>query len=96
MSDRVVSWIRTIVPVLWGSLIAWAFRTFDWLEGALEYLHLDPHDPALIAGLTVAAIGAWYALVRWAEPRLPEWVTRIVLGSAREPEYGPARGRHVA
>jgi hypothetical protein len=37
--------------------------------------------------LVVASIAVWYAIARWLEPRLPDWLTRLVLGSAAAPTY---------
>lgn len=89
MSDRIVSWIRTVVPSLWGSLIVWVLAQVPSLVGALEALHIDPQSPAVVGLVTTVAIGAWYALWRWLEPRIPDWLTRLVLGSAKAPSYSP-------
>ena len=50
---------------------------------------------ATIALPILAAVisAAWYAFWRWLEPRLPDWLTRAVLGSARTPTY---QGKHEA
>lgn len=96
LSDAVVSWIRTIVPIVWGSLVTSVLTAVDWLPGVLEYLHLDPSAPVVVTTVTGVAVAAWYSLWRWLEPRIPAWLARVALGSAREPEYGPARGRHAA
>jgi hypothetical protein len=87
MSDRIVSWIRTVVPSLWGSLIVWLLAQVPALVGVLETLHIDPQSPAVVGLVTTVAIGAWYALWRWVEPRIPDWLTRLVLGSAQAPTY---------
>jgi hypothetical protein len=47
--------------------------------------------PILIAVITAA----WYALCRWFEPRMPDWLTRALLGSARAPVYQPITGSQV-
>ncbi|MCO1338097.1 hypothetical protein BJH93_04185 [Kocuria polaris] len=77
--------LRTIVPTLWGGLIT-------WLIGALPVLaplraDLLAYGDLLVPALASIIIGAWYALWRWAEPRLPAWLTRIVLGSNQAPVY---------
>lgn len=41
----------------------------------------------VVSLLVVASIAAWYAVARWLEPRLPDWLTRVVLGSAAAPTY---------
>lgn len=83
--------LRTIVPALWGSLIA-------WLIGALPILAPLESDllglaNVLLPIITAVIIGAWYAFWRWLEPRLPDWLTRAVLGSAKTPNYD---GKHEA
>lgn len=85
------AFLRTIVPALWGSFIA-------WLIGALPILAPLESQLAGLAELalpviTAVIIGAWYAFWRWLEPRLPDWLTRAVLGSAKTPSYA---GKHEA
>jgi hypothetical protein len=77
--------LRTLVPALWGSVIA-------WLIGVLPILAPMEADLAGLADvalpvITAVIIGAWYAFWRWLEPRLPDWLTRAVLGSAKTPTY---------
>ena len=83
--------LRTIVPSLWASFINWALIVVPLLE---------PHREELLAyGLPLAAVAtalltaAWYAFWRWLEPKLPNWLKRAVLGSAKAPIYA---GKHVA
>jgi hypothetical protein len=83
--------LRTTVPALWGSFIA-------WLIGLLPILAPLETDLAGLADIalpviTAVIIGAWYARGRWLEPRLPDWLTRAVLGSAKTPVYP---GKHAA
>lgn len=87
MSDKIVSLIRTAVPVLWGSVIAWLL-TLAPLDPAVTEV-LRSFDEALVA----VVIAGFYAAARWAEPHLPDWLTVVLLGSAREPEYQP---KHAA
>ena len=80
--------LRTVVPALWGSFIA-------WLVGLLPLLAPFQSDLTGLADIalpviTAVIIGAWYAFWRWLEPRLPDWLTRAVLGSAKTPTYGTA------
>jgi hypothetical protein len=83
--------LRTLVPALWGSLIA-------WLVGVLPILAPLESDlmglaNVLLPIITAVIIGAWYAFWRWLEPRLPDWLTTAVLGSAKTPSYD---GKHEA
>lgn len=77
--------LRTIVPALWGSFIGWLLGLVPLLEPLREQL-LSYGDLAVpvIAGIL---IGAWYTFWRWLEPRLPDWVKVIVLGSSHAPVY---------
>lgn len=83
--------LRTVVPALWGSFIA-------WLVGILPLLAPFQGDLTGLAQvalpvITAVIIGGWYAFWRWLEPRLPDWLTRAVLGSAKTPAY---EGKHEA
>ena len=89
ISDRAVSYLRTVVPVLWGSLVAWLLTVVVLPAEVTDLLSSD----LAITAVTAVAVGAWYVAWRWAEPRIPDWLTRIVLGSAQTPTY---TGRHAA
>lgn len=80
--------LRTIVPALWGSAITWAIGVAPALAPMQGQL-LGLADLALPV-ITAVIIGAWYALWRWLEPRLPDWLTRALLGSAKTPVYPAA------
>ena len=83
--------LRTVVPALWGSFIAWLIGVLP----ILAPLEADLRGLAdiLLPIITAVIIAAWYALWRWLEPRLPDWLTRAVLGSAKTPVYD---GKHEA
>ena len=85
--------LRTVVPALWGSFIS---LLLGWAP------LLEPLEPQLLAyGEVIVPIlaalitGAWYALWRWLEPRLPDWLTRLFLGSAKTPTYEPKHATEV-
>lgn len=86
--------LRTVVPVLWGSLIGWLLGLLPVLEplrgSLLEYGDL------LAPIMGAVLIAAWYAFWRWLEPKLPDWLTRAVLGSAKTPTYSGAGSAVVA
>ncbi|WP_154605975.1 hypothetical protein [Arthrobacter sp. AQ5-05] len=77
--------LRTIVPALWGSFIGWALALIPAMEPLRAQLLTYGDLAAPIIGAVI--IGAWYALWRKLEPRLPDWLTRILLGSAKTPTY---------
>lgn len=82
--EKVPAYLRTVVPTLWGGLIAWLLVHASWIPVEIaEYLKSDP-VVVVVSGLAVLA---WYALWRKVEPRLPAWFTRIVLGSNLSPTY---------
>ena len=84
LSDRAVSYLRTIAPVLWGSLLAAVLPSLPWLPvEVVEWLSGDAASLAFAAAL----IAAWYVVWRHVEPHVPDWLTRIVLGSAQSPAY---------
>ena len=83
--------LRTLIPALWGSLIAWLIGVLP----ILAPLEADLRGLAdiLLPVITAVIIGAWYALWRWLEPNLPDWLTAAVLGSSKTPVYV---GKHEA
>jgi len=84
LSDRAVSYLRTIVPVLWGSLLSAVLPSLPWLPD--EVTAWLSGDAASLA-VTALAIAAWYVAWRHLEPHVPDWLTRLVLGSAQPPAY---------
>ena len=87
--------LRTVVPALWGSLIAWLIGVLPIL--APLQADLTGLADIILPILTAVIIAAWYAFWRWLEPRLPDWLTRAVLGSSKTPVYpaGPVAGSQV-
>lgn len=85
ISDKVVSYLRTVVPVLWGSVVSFIlqFVGSDLNEPISNALNSEPVGIAV----TAIVIGVWYWLWRRVEPHIPDWLTRIVLGSAKAPTY---------
>lgn len=81
--DIGVSIIRTVVPALWGSALAWLLTQVPALEPVLN----APGMTGLGAVLAATLVGLWYALFRSIEAKLPAWLTVLVLGSNRPPTY---------
>ncbi|GAA1498827.1 hypothetical protein [Paeniglutamicibacter kerguelensis] len=87
-----ISILRTIAPAMWGSFIVCLLG----VAPVLKPLRADllAYGDLAVPVISAFIIGAWYALWRWLEPKLPDWLTRAVLGSAKAPVY--AQGRHEA
>ncbi|MEV5538466.1 hypothetical protein AB0L13_16545 [Saccharopolyspora shandongensis] len=91
MSDQLRSWLRTIVPAAWSTLVAYlvTLGAPAWLVDAL-----GDAGPTLVVPLVLAAV---YAGLRRIEPHMSPLLTRILLGSNTPPDYPPAStGRHAA
>ncbi|MFD6163696.1 hypothetical protein ACFWFR_00790 [Oerskovia sp. NPDC060287] len=83
ISDRAVSYLRTVVPVLWGSAVAWLLTVVVLPAEVTDLLTSD----LAVTAVTALVVGAWYIAWRWAEPHIPDWLTRLALGSAQTPIY---------
>jgi hypothetical protein len=81
--DVGVSIIRTVVPGAWGAALAWLATQVPAFEPVLN----APGMAGIGAALALALIGAWHALFRSIENKLPAWLTVLVLGSNKQPSY---------
>lgn len=85
MSDKLTSWLRTILPVAWSLLVSWLIakglphELTDWLSGLGEQ----------VVNLVIA--GVLYGFARWVEPHLPNWLTGLFFGSVKQPVYPVSR-----
>jgi hypothetical protein len=79
MPDFLTSLLRTYVPIAVGALVSWLLTLGVELDAETQ--------AGLIVALTGLSQAAYYALVRAVEPHMPDWLTRIVLGSAKAPAY---------
>lgn len=95
MSDQITSYLRTYVPktygYLLGLLLAWLGSNAPWVLAVLDFLGVDLGSEVVVAFLVTAVVGvteaAYYWLLRRLEPRLPDWLTRALLGSSASPLY---------
>lgn len=83
--DVGVSIIRTVVPGLWGSALAWLATQVPAFEPVLN----APGMAGIGSALAGALILAWYSLFRSIEGKLPAWLTVLVLGANTPPTYQP-------
>ena len=79
MSDYLVSILRTLIPTLWGSVIAWLISLAPVLDSVRDELE------GLGLVLAAVCIAVYYAIVRVVEPHIPGWLARVLLGSSRSP-----------
>lgn len=87
ISDKVTSLLRTVVPVAWGYIVTWVLANIPAAADFLAAFGVDLNSVATVNFVTGLATIGWYAAWRWLEPRLPNWLTRLVLGSAKAPTY---------
>lgn len=91
MNDRITSWLRTITPKVWGAtitaLLVWLAIHAPWIIDGLNLLEIDLLSAPVLLVVDTIVTAAWYAAWRWVEPRLPAWLTKTVLGSAKAPTY---------
>ncbi|WP_409466611.1 DUF6519 domain-containing protein [Amycolatopsis sp. GA6-003] len=89
LGDHLTSWLRTVVPGLWSALVAW-----------LVSLGLPSSVTDAVAGLgnqviVPLVLAVVYALLRQLEPKMPPWLTRVLLGSNRPPSYAETEADHA-
>ena len=84
MSDRITSYLRTAVPLAWGWAVSQLVLAVPGLP--VEVVDLLRSD-AMVTAVSFLVALAWYFVWRRLEPHLPDWATRLVLGSASAPVY---------
>lgn len=84
LRDYGVSVIRTAVPAAWGYFLTWVATQVPALADTLN----DPSAVGVSGFAVLVLTTAWYLLMRWLEPKLPAWLTVLVLGANARPSYG--------
>ena len=82
-----VAYLRTIVPVLLGSLITWLLATFTWASAAVGYVEVNlgaDWRNLLYAAATAAVIALYYYGARQIGRRWPK-AEKWLLGSSATP-----------
>lgn len=84
LSDYASSVIRTIVPAVWGTALAWLVSV-----GVLDQAAADGPGVAVGGFLVTICIGGFYIVARWLETQkwFPRWVSGILFGTSTAPRY---------
>lgn len=83
LSDKAVSYLRTVVPIGWGLVVTWLLANVP----ALSNFPIDLNNPSVVGIVTAGAIALWYVIWRAVEKKIPNWLTSLVLGSSKQPAY---------
>lgn len=83
MSDWLRSVVRTVLPGAWAALVLWLV-SLGLPSSAADWLGSESVVTKLV---DLASLAVVYGFVRWVEPRMPDWLTRTLLGSATAPTY---------
>jgi hypothetical protein len=81
MSDKIVAWLRTVLPGAYSALVAY-FVTLGLPTWVTDLLG-DASEQ--VVGVVILAVV--YPVLRWLEVRTPDWLSRLLMGSARPPTY---------
>ncbi|TCO64399.1 hypothetical protein [Actinocrispum wychmicini] len=81
MSDQLVGWLRTVVPATWSAFVTWlaTLAVPNTITGPLGQA-----GELVVAPIVIAIV---YPLLRAVEAHLPDWLTRVLLGSCKVPTY---------
>lgn len=78
LSNFVTSWIRTTIPIVVGTVVAWLNARYSWID-------IDTAQAtAWAVGGTVAV---YYTVVHWLVQRFPK--VGVLLGVPKLPYYKP-------
>lgn len=79
--------LRTIVPVLWGGLVAFLVGK-GWVTPELAET-MRGWESAIVAGVGVVATAVVYQVANWLlkQPWFPDAVARLFTGSTKTPRY---------
>ncbi len=78
MSDKVIAWVRTVLPGLWAGLLVAVGIPGETVAalGVVGEIVVYP-----------VVLGAVYALLQWLQTRVPTWLARVLAGSEKTPTY---------
>jgi len=78
--NKGISLLRTGVPAVWGYVLTLVAERLPVLTPLLD-------DPQVFGAFAAVTMFVWYAIMRWVEPKLPAWLTTLVLGANAVPVY---------
>jgi chromate transport protein ChrA len=82
MSDKVISWLRTVVPALWALLVTYLVTRIPALSGIADGL-----NGVGLSILVPVAVAVWKLVFNAAENALPSWLSAVLLGHPAVPVY---------
>lgn len=82
MSNYVTSLIRTVAGLAVGTLIGWLVA-----RGIVDETTAAETTAGIVALVVAVLNAAYYALLRWLEPRTPDWFRPFIVDT--EPTYSP-------
>lgn len=86
MSDWLRSVLRTVLPGAWSAVVLW-LASLGLPQAAVDWLNSESVATQVVQLVQLGVFAIVYGFVRWVEPYLPDWLTRVFLGSAKQPQY---------
>ena|ERR1700742_3258194 len=87
MNDMLTSWVRTVVPAAWSTVISLAV-----VHGLLSASDASAANGIAGTVLVPFVLAVLYAGLRWLETQawVPRWLATLLLGSSKTPAYSPS------
>lgn len=82
-SDWLRSVVRTVLPGAWSAFVLW-LASLGLPQSFTDWLNSETVATQVVQ---LAAFAVVYGFVRYIEPHIPDWLTRVFLGSAKQPTY---------
>lgn len=83
MSDWLRSVLRTVLPGAWSAVVLW-LASLGLPQVAVDWLNSESVATQVVQ---LAVFAIVYGFIRYIEPHIPDWLTRVFLGSAKPPVY---------
>lgn len=87
VSNAMLAFWRTIVPMLWGGVVGALLSKGIITPEVAETM--NGWAPAIVTGLAVVSASGVYALMNWLMDQrwFPTWLATIFTGSSKKPDY---------